>query len=142
MTELDKESLSLAVCSVLFAYKKVKNVCGLTKECILQFFSIALNNMKNKDSIVHLIQSDDIKNTLRDGCTLLANNELGILNASIDSILSKINENEVFIMSEFPLVIIDLLIEYLIKDEYKGNKSNLIKLIFNLTNKQPEKNSN
>lgn len=95
--------------------------------------------MKNKDSIDDMIKSSDIKNILREGCILLANNESNILKSSIDSILSIINENEVFVKSEFPLVIIDPLIEILIKDEYKGNKSNLYKLIFNLTNIQKEK---
>lgn len=124
LTELDKESLSLAVCAFLFANKKTKNVYGLTKNCFLQFFSIELRNMKNKDSIDDMIKSSDIKNILREGCILLANNESNILKSSIDSILSIINENEVFVKSEFPLVIIDPLIEILIKDEYKGNKKN------------------
>lgn len=136
IAEIDNESLSIVASALLFAEEKVERIEGLTKENILPFSAIVLNNIVVKDkSIGRFFLLPQFKEILQEGFIFLANNKSKVLNTSINSILSKLNEKTELIDSDFTVLIFDSIIEILLNNAFCADEEKLYRFIFIFSDK-------
>ncbi|KAK8847083.1 hypothetical protein M9Y10_019661 [Tritrichomonas musculus] len=139
LINMNEESLSLIVNAFIFTRNKEKTeISGLTKENILPFIAISINYI-NKSNGNLLFLTDEMLETILEGCNLLSNNESQLLNTSINSILTNLNY---FVnASAFPIKtsfqMLEILIDLFIKNAYMADKTIFLSTIFKLSCQNP-----
>lgn len=121
--ELEKEPLSLASAAVIFADSDEKvTVNGLTKESVLQFYSIAALRtvMQEKEKLLDSISPDEMKAMLLDALDTLGSKYDEAVIASINSILLPLEQHLIF-SDQIRSQILNTLSKYLLNDTYKAD---------------------
>lgn len=117
----------------------ISQVSGLTCENFLPFIAIAMNHKNNFGIFGPSLSFDHyLENLFIDSCNYLNRNPSPLHIASINSIISKISMhcNSYETQSSIILNIMNKILEFIMKGEYKGDPLFFIKAIFSLSHKK------
>lgn len=135
--EMSKETYSLFECALNFILNEGEiDIAGLSKESILSFIAVVIIfiNKFNKDAV---FSDPNIINLIFEGTQFFQNNSSQVIAASIDVILDNFCElfDSNLLSVDDSFKILELFTQQLLKGQYLANKTTLLSVIFDFSNK-------
>lgn len=141
LTQFDERTLSLVINALIFSENKhILKIEGLTKENIIPFYAIALNNWKKKYSpseySLNLFPTNEIQSLFIHSFKDSLNSDSLIIKTSINSIIlsDSTNPASLFTKSQIKKEILSISINSLLSNSYNADKTVLFSFLFSNSN--------